>query len=113
MKFISNAFSLNMLERGPIGETNTFDIVRIDAEHAQNLLVDNSFKSVIGHRDLAGLVSEQVGVEIEFNRESVKVREGDMMIVCQYSGPRLPEGCTELPSGAQIDFYLVTYRPNL
>ena len=31
----------------------------------------------------------------------------DALIVAQYRGPRLPEGATELPPGAKLEFWLV------
>jgi len=46
-------------------------------------------------------------MDIQFNRETIKLRDGDNMIVCQYSGPRLREGATQLPPEAQIDYFLV------
>jgi hypothetical protein len=44
-------------------------------------------------------------VDISTNRISVTLNPRDSAIVAQYIGPRLPEGATQLPSGATIKFY--------
>lgn len=68
--------------------------------------------SVVGHADVAEIISAQlgVGVEIPVNRVSVSLRPGDTLVVGQYVGPRLPEGCKELPEGARIEWYMVSCR---
>jgi hypothetical protein len=35
---------------------------------------------------------------------------GEGVLVAQYRGPRLPEGATELPEGATIEWYVVYHR---
>ena len=107
MNFIGNAFSLNMIESAKLGITTDFRISKLDPNVAASLLDTNEYKSVLGHRDISKVVSEDLDYEVRFNRETIKLRDGDSMIVCQYVGPRLPEGTTKLPSGAQIDYYLV------
>jgi len=110
MKFISNAFSINMVESPRMGESFEVEFKRLSAFDASKAIQEDYFKSVIGHRDLAEVVGVELNARLPFNRESVKLRTGDTMLVCQYSGPRLPAGCTELPEGAQIDYFLVSIR---
>ena len=105
MKFISNAFSINMVESPKVGGYFSVNFHRISTAEVDALLREDYFKSVIGHADMAEIVGKMVNHVIPFNRESVKLRSGDELIVCQYSGPRLPNGCVELPAGAQIDFF--------
>jgi hypothetical protein len=64
-------------------------------------------ESAIGHADTARIVSGMLGVELPANGQSVKLARGEKMIVAQYTGPRLPEGATALPAGAEIEFVLV------
>ena len=52
-------------------------------------------------------VSVSYGVEIPCNRATVALKEGDVALVGQYSGPRLPEGATSLPEGAAIKWLVV------
>jgi hypothetical protein len=62
--------------------------------------------SAIGHADTARLVGEQLGIELPADRRSVTLGN-EIMLVAQYTGPRLPEGATELPQGARIEFFAV------
>lgn len=41
------------------------------------------------------------------NRETMKLDAGDVLVVAQYVGPRLPEGATELPPNARIEYFTV------
>jgi len=66
-----------------------------------------SLESAIGHADTANLLSKILERDIPTNRVSVTLNSGDNAIVAQYIGPRLPEGATQLPSGATIKFYHV------
>ncbi len=63
--------------------------------------------SIIGHSDTARVVSRVLGREVAINRQTLVLDEGDELYVAQYSGPRLPEGATELPEGAKIEFWRV------
>jgi len=110
MKFLSNAFSLNMIESPLVGDSYGIDVQRLSPEETTDLLETTYFKSVVGHADIAEVISNILGVEVPFNRESVKARKGDVLIIAQYSGPRLREGACMLPAGAQIDFYRVEIR---
>jgi len=67
--------------------------------------------SAIGHADTARLVSGLLGRTIPENRISVpELRDGDSHYVALYRGPRLPEGCTTLPPGADLSFFRLEYR---
>jgi hypothetical protein len=92
-----NAFSLNMFN-----PSNCFPIFRevsIDEVSAYPI------ESAIGHADTANVISGILERDIPTNRISVTLNPGDSAIVAQYIGPRLPEGATQLPSGATIKFY--------
>jgi hypothetical protein len=68
---------------------------------------DFELTSAIGHEDLARIVSKRLGVELPTNRISVTLTPDDVVVVIQYTGPRLPEGTTKLPKGAKITYWLV------
>jgi len=99
--YLSNAFSIQMLD----GDV-TVSFARISAEEAREIL-SYGFTSAIGHPDTANVVSGILRIPVPVNRISVKLGNDDRLIVAQYVGPRLPEGATELPSGARIEFYKV------
>jgi len=102
---ITNAISLNML---PL-EVQSGGIIfrRIGLEEAQRLVREaDTVVSAIGHADTARLVGAQLGVELPPDRRSVQLGD-EYTLIAQYTGPRLPEGTTELPSSARIEFFAV------
>ena len=60
-----------------------------------------NYESVVGHEDMANLLG------VPFNRTTLRLVKNDVLYVAQYSGPRLPEGATELPEGASFKYYKV------
>ena len=72
-----------------------------------SLLLENGFTSGVGHPDTAAVISTLLGKEVVPNRVNIQLTQGDVLIVAQYTGPRLPEGATELPEGATIKFWRV------
>ena len=98
--FILNAFSLNML----VGNA---DISVRGVSQKVAACLAPACVSAVGHADTAAVFSNVLGVEIPCNRATVALKEGDVALVGQYSGPRLPEGATSLPEGATIKWLVV------
>ena len=96
--YISNAFSLSM-----IAPRAHIDVSPLTAEEVAALPLE----SAIGHADTAKVVGGLIGVDLSANRANVFLKPGEKMVVAQYIGPRLPEGATQLPEGARIEFRLV------
>ena len=68
---------------------------------------DDEIISGIGHRDMAEIVSKDIGMGIPMSRDTIKLDiRDDALVVAQYTGPRLPEGATTLPEGAEIRYWL-------
>lgn len=109
MKYLSNAFSLNMVAQN--GNVQMFETT---LEKFKDGLLDDSvqYKSVVGHQDTADLMAAVLGVDVAFNRESVTLNPYDMLFVCQFSGPRLPEGTKILPEGATFRYFLIFNKGN-
>ena len=105
---VANAFSLGMLPEGLFN----FKFESIDSETARKALDGNAYKSTIGHSDTAKLFSKELGIELPMNRETFvftdEVMTSCVLLIGQYVGPRLPEGATELPSGAKIRWWFVS-----
>lgn len=99
---LTNAFSLSML---PMEAMNFVRVKKINPNE-----VPTDVESAIGHLDTAKVVSNILGFEVKPNRVSIKLNESDVLYVAQYTGPRLPEGATTLPEGANIEFFEVTFR---
>jgi len=64
-------------------------------------------RSIVGHADTARVFSAMLERDIAPNRESVKLKPHQILLVGQYVGPRLPEGATELPEGASIFWWTI------
>jgi hypothetical protein len=101
---VTNAFSLNMLD----SLSSTIKTIELQKEAVKETLKVNAWRSVVGHVDTAAVFTDELGVEIPFNRESVSLKQGDVVLVGQYVGPRLNEGVTTLPEGATIKWILVS-----
>lgn len=99
MLYITNAFSLNMVRDGDL--TN-LKFAPLPSTAARDIISNGLGKSVVGHEDIARIIG------VRMNRESVTLARGDKALVCQYSGPRLPEGATVLPAGASFRWILVS-----
>jgi len=116
--YLTNAFSLNMLQ---FGTDLTVNIRKLTVDEAKRVLapeghLDPGVVPAIGHTDTAAIVGGLLGlsegdiarmVEVAQSRPTVKMTGGDRAVVAQYIGPRLPEGTTKLPEGARIEFFLV------
>lgn len=101
-KYLVNAFSVNMI---PAGGSISFTLV--SKEEAKSIIAEGDFVSAIGHVDTMAVVNSELGTSFEANRVSVVLNSGDSCLLAQYIGPRLPEGTTELPEGAEIRYFTV------
>jgi hypothetical protein len=125
MLTIVNAFSVNMLD---VAENCTVKTLfqRITRAEAACRAADGII-SAVGHEDTAKVFSVELGVEVPANRATVTITpesgpiqvsvnkyvavtitpESGPILLGQYKGPRLPEGATTLPEGAEIQWFLV------
>jgi hypothetical protein len=103
MIYLLNAFSLNMI----VGDADLL-VRQVGIEAARNIA--RVATSAVGHADTAAVFSDVLGVDVPTNRVSVTLNVGDLALVGQYSGPRLPEGATTLPEGAAIKWLVVGVR---
>ena len=94
MKYVSNAFSLQMLN----GDCN-LQVKEISEDEFNN--VKGDCMSCVGHEDTATVLG------VPFNRASISLDIGDVVYVAQLIGGRLPEGTTTLPDGFKFKFLKV------
>ncbi|HCC06327.1 TPA: hypothetical protein DEP94_03160 [Candidatus Nomurabacteria bacterium] len=103
MKKLMNAFSLNMLAdlpAQPLFEEIKLEGVRIE--------LADGFESTVGHPDTADVYTNVIGMKVPCVRSTVSLKKGDVAIIGQYRGPRLPEGAKQLPEGATIQWLRMT-----
>ena len=124
---VLNAISLNMIPRGVTGNLLILPLTKEKLEEiVQRPDHWGDLESAIGHADTAALF-EKTLVEILAKAPPEKLRNGEVptiklpanrvnveltsapVIVGQYIGPKLPEGCTTLPEGAEIDWIFVRW----
>ena len=94
--FVANAFSLQMVPRQLLGD------VRFEAIEAPSAKTLSAATSCVGHVDTAAVLG------VPMNRINVTLNKGDVVLVGQLVGGRLPEGATTLPEGFQIAWIKVT-----
>jgi len=109
MIYISNAFSLSMLDNEDAHEGVYLHVQEVGIPIVRTWLARYDWTSCVGHADTARLISNILGVEIPTNRVSVTLSHNDFVFVAQYAGPRLPEGSTTLPEGAELRFLMVGF----
>jgi len=98
---LSNAFSINMLS-----QTSSYTFSKVSLQDAREMLSKIAWESAVGHADTAAVFSSLLEREVPCNR--ISVSDPTKMLIGQYSGPRLPEGCSTLPEGATIQWWLVS-----
>lgn len=114
MLYISNAFSLSMIPTWRLAEGAKI-VARAVPDPLEWLAEAESrhleAQSVIGHADMAALFSRILHRTLAVHRISLALSSDDELLVGQYSGPRLPEGTTELPAWATITWLAVAIEP--
>lgn len=123
--YILNAFSLNMLNRDeqlgtPQFHAPTSNDNNLTARYPRPVndpitqlkefeKFPNHYQivSAVGHQDTANIFANVLNRPISFNRQTIKLLPGDIAIIGQYIGPRLPEGATSLPEGATIEWWII------
>lgn len=100
-KFLSNAFSIQMLTSFPANVS----ISQVKAEDVPTDVV-----SCIGHADTANVLADMLGFDVACNRVSVTINADTELYVAQVVGGRLPEGATTLPEGFRINFFKVEIK---
>jgi len=122
--YVSNAFSLSMLDRAqqrgtprgytPLHKDAPARVARVPRPVDEPMGFVSLFEmqgysvvSVVGHADTATVLGRILGRDLPAQRISVKLAPRDILLVGQYIGPRIPEGATTLPKGATIEWWTV------
>ena len=110
--YLANSFSIQMVREYSKGKPINVNMGIISLEEVKRIInkPDEEIVSCIGHQDTARFVSSMLGIDVPCNRTSIDLKDilHDSLIVFQIVGGRLPEGCTTLPEGIEIEIWLVT-----
>lgn len=103
MIYIANSLSSSMLP------DDSYLITTTGVDYICSLVKMNGgvFDSAVGHSDTAAVFSELLGFHVPHKRQSISLKNGDIVIIGELSGPRLPEGATQLPPNTSIKWRLV------
>ena len=117
MLYLTSSFSLQMIPEKLLPARLRVSLW--DTRRVAEKLNDGKYAAAIGHGDTEEFAAKRLreagmkltGAELH-NRRCVTLQPGDEMIVLQLVGMRLPEGCTELPEGAELKwFHLAVEAP--
>lgn len=106
MTKLLNVFTFSMIDCFPI-QVSAHEITLDEAK----ALILRGFESFVGHDGAAKMYTAVLGVEVPMNRVSTKLKGGDVALIGQYMGPRLPEGkvlSLEEMKAAPMKWLLVT-----
>ncbi len=101
-----NSFSINMFKSDVEDVVVRFKKMSTDDVKEIIKMFDNEFLSVIGHEAWAGIVSNDLGINVPVNKQTYTLQDNDTLIVCQIRGNRLENGVTSL---SEEDKGLVEY----
>jgi len=87
MLYVSNAFSLSMLENAE----SILHVETISHQEAVRRLKSSDFQSAVGHESTAKVISQLTGVQVPTNRIKISLKPNDLLLVFQLK-TRLPEG---------------------
>ena len=102
-KYLGNAFSLQMLD---ISQPSMVKITPLGKDDFKKELKED-FVSAVGHTDTASVLTDELDIQIDTNRVFVTLEKGDILLVAQLTGGRLPEGTTTLPDGFSFSYLKV------
>ena len=92
MKYLSNAFSFQMLK----GNEGVLRWREIERDYFEERIQEAY--SCVGHTDLANILG------VKYNREPICLHNHDILYLCQLVGGRLPLGATELPNDCKFKY---------
>ena len=103
---LANAFSIQMFNTDKLNVLIHFK--EISREEVIELLADG-FENFIGHDDLTAVLSNELNMNIQVNRQSLSFNISDILIISQVIGGRLFIGTTQLPENFSIKYIKVVY----
>lgn len=100
MIYLANSFSLQMLNLNMVSTVVTTPLTEEEVKE----ILSQGFVSAVGHADTANVLTTTLGLNIPMNRINISLTPGDVLVVAQLVGGRLPEGSTTLPEGFSFKY---------
>lgn len=95
-EYVCNTISLQMLKL-----LDCFKLNGIRISESQFNAMTKQAKSFVGHKSAA----DEMGVE--YNRDDLILKSGDILYVRQIAGKRLPEGVNTLPENVELQYWQI------
>lgn len=103
MIYLANSFSLQMLNLNMVSTVVTTPLTEEEVKE----ILSQGFVSAVGHADTANVLTTTLGLNIPMNRVNISLTPGDVLVVAQLTGGRLPEGSMTLPEGFSFKYVKV------
>lgn len=94
--YITSAVSPNML----MDRNCTLNLTPLSKEEFRSYAIDA--ESCIGTHELADVLSDELGLFIEYNRRKIKLDYGDFALVATIDGRNIRPGESVLPFGSKL-----------
>ena len=107
MIYMATHFTHKMLRDG----TWTVQFQAVSHKQVIELVNEQRWQSVIGHKASAQVATQELGVRVSVHRRSIKVSSGDTVIILSIRLPRLKEGTylnAEQIREAGVDWHIAT-----
>jgi len=95
-EYICNAISLQMFKL-----LDCFKLNGVRLSESQFNEMSKQAKSFVGHK----VAADEMGVE--YNRDDLLLKSGDILYVRQIAGKRLPEGVNQIPADSEIQYWQI------
>lgn len=105
MMYLCNGISSSMLHDPNMKEIRT----GLSESEFVELINHANFKSIIGHEDLADVLTELTGVTIQYNRQAIRVGYDDHILLVSMDG-RLPEHPTLVEYEGRLKYSFVRFE---
>mgnify|MGYP000128854391 CR=1 FL=1 len=74
----------------------------VSSEDAREMCINAT--SRVGQKNLAKVLSNEFGFQVDYCPGNIELEEGDDVIVAYLAGNKLPEGATKLPRNVDIKY---------
>ncbi len=105
MIYLVNGISSSMLHDPNVKELR----YSLSKSEFTDLINNVKFRSIIGHRQLAEVLTEITNKEIAYNRQAIRLDYSDYLLLVSIDG-RLPEHPNQVDYEGKLRFYFVRFE---
>ena len=106
MRYLGDTFNVQMVDGLDPFPIPTVRFIKVNLNEVK-LHHKRGFVSSIDNAELAAVVSNMIKLPVPVNKCDVKLNNHSELIMVNLLGGTLPKGCTSLPEGFEIEWYLI------